>query len=48
MEGVRDCIVRYLVHPREAGRIKTRLVEKLLAALNTQPDKVLFPKANMR
>jgi small-conductance mechanosensitive channel len=40
--------VRYLVHPKEAGRVKTRLVLKLLEELNTAPDKVLFPKSNMR
>src|SRR5882762_3225479 len=38
-----EAIVRYLVHPREAGRVKTRLIKKLLAALNTAPDKVMFP-----
>ena len=29
-----DAIVRYLVHPKEAGRVKTRLIKKLLAELN--------------
>jgi small-conductance mechanosensitive channel len=43
-----EAIVRYLVHPKEAGRVKTRLIEKLLADLNAAPDKVLFPKSNMR
>ncbi len=43
-----EVIVRYLVHPREAGRVKTRLLGKLLPALNAAPDKVLFPKSNMR
>jgi small-conductance mechanosensitive channel len=38
-----EAIVRYLVAPREAGRIKTRLIKKLLAALNASPDKVMFP-----
>jgi len=38
-----EAIVRYLVQPREAGRVKTRLIKKLLAALNTAPDKVMFP-----
>src|SRR6266550_179516 len=38
-----EAIVRYVVPPREAGRIKTRLIKKLLAALNTAPDKVMFP-----
>jgi hypothetical protein len=43
-----DAIVRYLVHPKEAGRVKTRLTRKLLAALNAEPERVLFPKSNMR
>src|SRR5436309_1792396 len=43
-----DAIVRYLVHPREAGRVKTRLIKKLLAELNAAPDRVMFPKSNAR
>jgi small-conductance mechanosensitive channel len=43
-----DAIVRYLVHPKEAGRVKTRLIKKLLTELNAVPDKVLFPKGNAR
>ena len=43
-----DAIVRYLVPPREAGPIKSRLIPKLLAALNTAPDKVMFPKGDAR
>ena len=38
-----DAIVRYLVPPREAGAVKTRLIPKLLAALNAEPDKGMFP-----
>jgi hypothetical protein len=38
-----EAIVRYIVAPREAGRIKTRLIKKLLAALNTAPERVMFP-----
>ena len=38
-----DAIVRYVVPTREAGRIKTRLIKKLLPALNAAPDKVMFP-----
>jgi len=38
-----EAIVRYLVAPREAGRVKTRLIKKLLDALNAAPDKVMFP-----
>src|SRR6266545_3932165 len=33
-----EAIVRYLVAPREAGRVKTRLIKKLLAALNAAPE----------
>ena len=43
-----DAIVRYLVQPKEAGRVKTRLIKKLLAELNAAPDRVLFPKSNAR
>jgi small-conductance mechanosensitive channel len=38
-----NAIVRYLVSPREAGSVKTRLIPKLLAALNAEPEKVMFP-----
>jgi small-conductance mechanosensitive channel len=38
-----EAIVRYLVSPREAGTVKTRLIKKLLAALNASPEKVRFP-----
>jgi len=43
-----DAIVRYLVHPKESGRIKTRLTKKLLDKLNAEPERVLFPKSNLR
>lgn len=43
-----EAIVRYLVAPREAGAVKTRLIRKLLPALNAAPDKVLFPKGANR
>jgi len=43
-----DAIVRYLVSPREAGSIKSRLIPKLLAALNAAPQKVMFPKGDAR
>ena len=43
-----DAIVRYLVPPREAGPVKSRLIPKLLAALNAAPEKVLFPKGDAR
>ena len=43
-----NAIVRYLIPPREAGPIKSRLIPKLLAALNAAPEKVMFPKGNAR
>ena len=43
-----EAIVRYLVHPKEAGRVKTRLTKKLLEKLNAEPERVLFPKSNLR
>ena len=43
-----DAIVRYLVHPKEAGRVKTRLIKKLLIELNQAPDRVAFPKGDAR
>jgi small-conductance mechanosensitive channel len=43
-----EAIVRYLVAPREAGSVKTRLIKKLLPVLNAAPDKVLFPKGPNR
>jgi small-conductance mechanosensitive channel len=43
-----EAIVRYLVAPREAGSVKTRLIKKLLPALNAAPEKVLFPKGANR
>jgi small-conductance mechanosensitive channel len=43
-----DAIVRYVVPPREAGSIKTRLIPKLLAALNAAPEKVMFPAGAAR
>lgn len=43
-----EAIVRYLVMPREAGRVKTNLVKKLLAKLTAAPDKVMFPQGDNR
>ena len=43
-----DAIVRYLVHPKESGRVKTRLTRKLLDKLNAESQRVLFPKSNLR
>ena len=33
-----EAIVRYLVEPRRAGPVKTRLIKKMLERLNTEPE----------
>ena len=43
-----EAIVRYLVEPRRAGPVKTRLVKKMLERLNTEPDRAMLPKGNTR
>ncbi|GLQ55911.1 mechanosensitive ion channel family protein [Devosia nitrariae] len=43
-----EAIVRYLVPPKVAGRTKTRLIKEMLARMNAEPDRVLFPKSNSR
>jgi small-conductance mechanosensitive channel len=43
-----EVIVRYLVHPKEAGRVKTRLIQELLQRLNSEPDRVKFPHDSAR
>ena len=43
-----EAIVRYLVHPKEAGRVKTRLIKELLRRLNAEPDRVRFPRGSAR
>jgi small-conductance mechanosensitive channel len=43
-----EAIVRYLVLPKHAGRVKTELTRLILERLNASPEKALFPKSNMR
>ncbi len=43
-----EAIVRYLVEPRSAGQVKTRLIKTMLERLNAEPGKVMFPKDDMR
>lgn len=46
--GTHIVIVLALGTPKEAGRVKTRMMKRLLAELNAAPDRVLFPKSNAR
>ena len=43
-----EAIVRYLVNPKGAGAVKSRLLQKMLERLNAEPEKVMFPKGDMR
>jgi len=43
-----DAKVRYVVDPKRAGNVKSRLLEKMLCQLNTQPERVRFPKGDSR
>ena len=43
-----DATVRYLVDPKQAGRVKSRLILKMLKQLNQAPERVRFPKGDAR
>src|SRR6185295_10340748 len=43
-----EAILRYLVDPKQAGRVKTRLIQQLLVRLKAEPERVMFPKSNLR
>jgi small-conductance mechanosensitive channel len=43
-----EVILRYLVEPKEAGRVKTAILEKALDRLNAEPERVMFPRSNLR
>lgn len=43
-----EVTVTYLVSPKQAASTRTRIIEKVIAALQQQPDKTMFPKTNSR
>jgi small-conductance mechanosensitive channel len=43
-----DAIVRYVVDPKQAGSVKSRLIAVMLERLNAQPERVRFPKGDNR
>jgi small-conductance mechanosensitive channel len=43
-----EAIVRYVVDPKKAGRTKTALIQKLLKRLNSEPERVRFPRGDQR
>ncbi len=42
-----EVIVRYLVDPKNSGRVKKELFETVMDELKKNPDKVMFPNTNM-
>lgn len=40
--------VRYLVEPKQSGPVKRRLFTRMMGELRNQPERVMFPKTNMR
>ncbi len=43
-----EAVCRYIVEPRMAGRVKNRLIKKMLDRLNAEPERARFPKGNTR
>ena len=43
-----EVLLIYLVNPKKASAVRTTLIRKSLAALNKEPDKVMFPKGDNR
>jgi hypothetical protein len=43
-----EVIVRYLVEPKNSGRVKKHLFEVVMDELKKNPEKVMFPNTNMR
>jgi len=38
----------YLVHPKKASAVRSRLIKSILTELLKEPDRVMFPKSNSR
>ncbi|OAB31298.1 Small-conductance mechanosensitive channel [Flavobacterium fryxellicola] len=43
-----EVIVRYLVEPKNSGKVKKHLFEAVMNELKKNPDKVIFPNTNKR
>ncbi|HET8654880.1 MAG TPA: mechanosensitive ion channel family protein [Longimicrobiaceae bacterium] len=43
-----EAVVRYLVDPKKAGAVKSRLTRKVIEALNREPERVMFPRGDNR
>jgi hypothetical protein len=40
--------VTYLVHPKKASAMRSKLIKAILKELLKEPDRVMFPKTNAR
>jgi small-conductance mechanosensitive channel len=43
-----EVTVTYLVSPKLAASVRTRIIKQVIDALKKQPDKTMFPKSNAR
>ena len=43
-----EVVVRYLVDPKETSPVRNQLFGSLLEELKKYPDKIHFPKSNLR
>ena len=43
-----EAVLRYVVHPKETGRVRSRLTQRVLARLKQDPERAQFPKGNSR
>ena len=43
-----EVVVTYVVHPKETGQLRTRIIAKALKELNSEAERVFFPKGENR
>ena len=43
-----EAVVRYVVDPKESGPVKARMLRAMLRQLQASPNRVRFPKGDMR
>ena len=46
--GWMEAVCRYLVHPKAAGRTKSRILVRMLEELQREPDRALLPRGDAR
>lgn len=43
-----EVVVRYIVEPKQSGRVKREIFEKIISKLKESPELVMFPRTNNR